>query len=299
MSAAPEERWRRLAETASLSLSQARPLDEDRVEVGQIRDAHWGGAQLFVLILAVDDGSALARVAPLTFEPNVEDEHCVVLERSTVGIGTAAAVWPQASDCVSYSVLDQLAGGLSVELTRSLVAGHTSFEGVRLGGRRPMPGTGAAEALDALFDTLDELAAVPRWEAPVERPGTKLPISLPEIIEILDVPQSQAMLIAMGKAPLTSDQVESLARGTGLAVDDILASIQPLPAELSRELQEPRWRSAARDLMSEEDELNSRTLLGYEAYALAARGQGSGRELWRHKLEMVVSARRASDASDI
>lgn len=299
MSAAPAERWSRLAKTASLTLSQTRPLDEDRVEVGQIRDAHWGGAQLFVLILAIDDDSALARVAPVTFEPNVEDERCVVLDSNVDGIATAAAIWPQNSECVSYSVLDHLAGGLSAELTTSLVAGRATFDGVRLGGRRPSAGSGAAVALDDLFDTLDELASLPRWEVPAERPATKLPISLPEIIEILDVAQPDAMLIAMGKAPLTSEQVESLAGNTGIAVDDILSSIQPLPTDLSRELQEPRWRSAVRDLMLGDDELNGRTLLGYEAYALAARGQGAGRELWRHKLETVVAARRASLASDV
>jgi hypothetical protein len=72
-------------------------------------------------------------------------------------------------------------------------------------------------------------------------------------------------------------------------VDDVLAATAPLPDDLQRELQEPRWRKHIRRRTADGDEARARSQLGYEAYQLAARETGQGRELWRQRLKAVVA----------
>lgn len=72
-------------------------------------------------------------------------------------------------------------------------------------------------------------------------------------------------------------------------MEQVLAAIAPLPDDLRRELQEPRWRAHIRERATDGDEDRARTRLGYEAYQLAARETGAGRELWRQRLHAVLA----------
>lgn len=110
------------------------------------------------------------------------------------------------------------------------------------------------------------------------------------IVDTLHVPQARAMAIRIGKEPLTRDEALQLAAAANLAVDDILAAVAPLPNDLARELQEPRWRKPIRRRAVDGDEDGARTQLGYEAYQLAARETGQGRQHWRQRLEAIVAA---------
>jgi len=82
----------------------------------------------------------------------------------------------------------------------------------------------------------------------------------------------------MSKEPLAPEEADQLAFAASVPVDDVLATIAPLPDDLQRELQEPRWRKYIRHRATDGDEERARSRLGYEAYQLAARetGQGAG-----------------------
>ncbi len=118
----------------------------------------------------------------------------------------------------------------------------------------------------------------------------QLDIPLPTIVTTLHVTQARAMAIRIGKESLTRDEAQQLAAAAGLAVDDVLAAVAPLPKDLARELQEPRWRPHIRQRAVDGDEDAARTQFGYEAYQLAARETGQGRQQWRQRLEAIIAA---------
>ena len=134
-------------------------------------------------------------------------------------------------------------------------------------------------AIDELFDAFEVLQNAPGLTpSAAATPLAPLDVPLPLIVDTLHVPQARAMAIRIGKEPLTRDEAIQLAGAANLAVDDILAAVVPLPYDLARELQEPRWREPIRRRAVDGDEDGARTQLGYQAYQFAARetAQGNG-----------------------
>lgn len=172
---------------------------------------------------------------------------------------------------------------------------HTRTQPARSALLTPLPGSGAALAIDELIDSIDDLAAVrPRRENTVNaRPTAKFPLGLSALMTTLEISQAAAMAVIKGHRALTSAQAEAVARVAEVSVADVLAAAHPLPDELARELLEPRWRSVIRSRAAGGDEVEAREELGRSAFALAARGKGSGRELWRQRIQAVLAAESA------
>lgn len=105
--------------------------------------------------------------------------------------------------------------------------------------------------------------------------------------------QATAMSVIKGKRALTLDQAEAVAKVADVPVTAVLAAARPLPDDLERELMEPRWRAVIRGRAGARDEAEAREELGRSAFALAAREKGSGRELWRQRIQAVLAAESA------
>jgi hypothetical protein len=265
------------------------------VAPGQIRQAYWNNATAVVVIVSVDDAAAQSLVLPATLEPGVEDNAAIVVEAETSPLYGPITIWPRAATTIPFAVLGAAIASLQPPLLENVgdvnAIDLTQEGGLRRGREEPPLGSGAAMAIDELFDALDVLQRAPGLSpSTATKPAVQMEISLSVIMNALDVPQPRAMAIRMGKEPLTPEEADQLASAANLSVDHVLASIAPLPDELQRELQEPRWRNEIRRRATDGDEERARSRLGYQAYQLAARETGQGRELWRQRVEAVLAA---------
>lgn len=265
----------------------------DMVEPGQIRQAYWGEATAVVVIVSVDDDTARAHVLPVTLESGVEDRKAIVVEAEASPLHGPVTIWSEPTAAIPFAVLDATIASIPRSLL-AIITGATTADyaavGLRTGHADPPLGSGAALAIDELFDALVVLQNAPGLElSNADTPAVQLQIALPVIMDTLRVTQARAMAIRMGKEPLTPEEADRLAVAVELPVADVVAAISPLPIDLQRELQEPRWRKHVRRRATDGDEERARSRLGYEAFQLAARETGQGRERWRQRLETVIA----------
>jgi hypothetical protein len=292
------ERWFELARRAPIGpkrgglLRSANPTDD--VSAGQIRQAYWRESTAALLIVGVDESLARARAVPVALETGVEDTSTVVVEGDASPLYGPIAFWPDAAAEIPFAVLDTLIASIPRQLLEIITGATTHGDaagGLRRGHADPSLGSGAAMAIDELFDAFEVLQNAPGLTlSAAAKPLAPLDVPLPLIVDTLHVPQARAMAIRIGKEPLTRDEATQLATAANLAVDDILAAVVPLPNDLARELQEPRWRKPIRRRAVDGDEEAARAQLGYEAYQLAARQTGQGQQHWRQRLEAIVAA---------
>lgn len=271
----------------------------DSVESGQLRQADWRDISAMLVIDQVDDDGALAWAYPATLEPNVADSRAVIIDAERTPVGGAIGVWPTEAAWVPFAALDAIIATLPPTLLSVLRTAQQpealldTASGVHRAHADPSPGSGSALGTDELLDALETLREAPRLTVrdDSQPPADISAIALPTIMQVLRVSQPRAMAIRLGKEQLTADETRALAAAVGVTETAIEALRLPLPRELDRELQEPRWRPMIRASAVDGDETAARAQLGYEAFQLAARQTGSGRELWRQRLETVRNLR--------
>lgn len=291
------ERWFELSQQFPIGAkrdgSPRRDQSAEEVAPGQIWQAYWRAAAAVVLIVGVDDATAQAHVRPATLEPEVEDRSAIVVDAEFSPLHAAITTWPETAASIPFAVLGEFLGSIPESLLGIIKEASPvdrSTAGLRYGRADPPLGSGAALAIDELFDALDILQSAPGLQSSTAtKPVVQLQIPLLDIMNALQVPQARAMAIRLGKEPLMLEEANQLAVAADLPVDDVLAATAPLPDDLQRELQEPRWRKHIRRRAADGDEARARTRLGYEAYQLAARETGQGRGLWRQRLKAVVA----------
>lgn len=299
MSSEASERWMALSQQFPVGpkqrsgmLRSAEPTDA--VVIGQLRHAYWGDASLVVVVHAIDDDAAVVSVFPATLEPGVESSKAVVIEDDASPLHGSVTVWPAAQGVIPFATLGATIATIPKPQLRAIEAVPSSDTipgGLRRGNAEPALESGAALALADLFDAFDLLQSAPRLQPAIsDRAGLRLQIPLETIMSTLQTSQPRAMAIRIGKEPLSVEEASRLAAAADVPVSEILNAIDPLPTDLQRELQEPRWRARIRNRAVDGDEDGARTRLGYEAYQLAARETGQGRELWRQRLDTVLAA---------
>lgn len=296
-----EDRWAALVAQFPPSLT-ARPTGiDDEVRPGQLREAIWGDVEATVLIIGVDDAKAEVTVNPVSMEPGVADEHALVLGAESVPLRGGVAVWPDVTAVLSFVVLDAVVAELPddamgvIQRSPSTARSDRHHAGGARFGEHPLPGSGAALAIDDLLDSVDGLCAI-RPAVQHRSPGGQtpsFPMGLSDLITTLGITQSEAMSIIRGKRALSPHQAEIVAHAANVTVADVTATALPLPDELERELMEPRWRAVIRQRSGSRDEAEAREELGRRAFALAARDKGAGRELWRQRIQAVLVAEGA------
>lgn len=298
-----EDRWAALVSQFPPSLPNTATDTDDEVRAGQLREAIWGDVEATVLVISVDDALAQVTVNPVSLEPGVSDARSLAFGADFVPLRGGIAVWPNVTATLSFVVLDgllaQLSDGVMSQIrqatsadTNSSLARHVAsplFEAV------PLPGSGAALAIDELLDDLEALGAV----RPPARPRipiaqiAKFPLGLRELMETLGITQAKAMTVISGKGTLTPAQARIVAEASGVEIADVMAAALPLPDDLERELMEPRWRAVIRQRAVTEGEDEAREALGRSAFTLAARAKGGGREMWRQCIQTVLATEGA------
>ena len=299
MSSEASERWIALSEQFPIGpkrrsgmLRSTEPTDG--VVVGQLRHAYWGDASLMVVIDGIDDAAALVSVLPATLESGVENSTAVIMEDDASPLHGPVVMWPDSQALIPFVTLGATIATIPMPQLRAIKSATSNdaiADGLRRGHAEPALESGAALALADLFDAIDVLQSAPRLQlATSDSAAVQLQVPLPIIMSALQTSQPRAMAIRMGKEPLTVEEAGRLASVLEVPVSRILGAVAPLPEDLQRELQEPRWRSHIRNRAIDGDEDGARTRLGYEAYQLAARETGQGRELWRQRLDTVLAA---------
>lgn len=275
------ERWFELAARFAIPeflTDKATPA----VAVGQLRQATWAHADAMVLVERIDDEAALARVYPASVEPGVASSDAVIIEAADIELATAVSIFPSHAQWIPFASLDALLATLApslLEAARNAAATHP--------GSRSESGTARVEELLEAVGTLEE---APRLEpSTVASSDVRIDIDLGVVMDTLSCTQSRAMDILFGTELISVSEADMLSEVSGIPSTVILTAVEPLPADLVRELQEPRWRPRIRRRAVDGDEQASRLRLGYDTYQLAARQHGEGRDIWRQRLETLLA----------
>jgi hypothetical protein len=276
---------------------RARLSAQMTITSGQVWRARWDDVIVLVLVLDVMDREV--RAVPVTIDPPVEDEHCLVLSEDAATVfGVEVTAWAGMVGGIPVRVLDQPIDAWDDALVQGVRdAAASRAVSVPPSTRRGKPirsELDPAAALRAhLTDDLDSLRNAP--SLPAETPGITTPtlaellgpeLDLAALCTALGLPQPQVMTLLRGKAVLTPDQVDTVARATGLSVEQINGTFRPLPLAQVVRMEHPRWRSVwtqrARQLHLTEEQARLRT--SYNVFAMAARETGGQEPDWDQRL---------------
>jgi hypothetical protein len=313
------ETWKRLIDLAQASVvpnavrewvpSQADVDSPDfDVKRGQIWLARWRNESLTVLTLAGADAARTVLAAPVTIEPELEDEDSVVLDAGVNPFDTAATIWFGLARQIPVftfvhpisSVSEHVLYGAERLAVSS--AAETQSTGMRRGHAyhfNESPSAAQRAELDDLLETwisdMRPLAVSSTSKASSAR--RKPPFTFLQVMAALDVRQPQAMDIVRGKHHLATGEAERLAQHVGCTVEEILSTVEPLPEEALVELEQPRWRHLVRSEAAEQgiNEPAARVRIGYQALALAARQHGAGEQVWKQRLRTIALSRYSAE----
>jgi len=270
------------------------------IEAGQVWRVHWGEVSALVLVLVVEDRDVL--VAPVMIDPPAEDDRSVVLEGSFTAFGVQATVWAGLTSAIPIRVLDRPVDEWSEVLVRWVTLTAQGLpsaipSGTRQGREIQSELDPAALIRAELADDLESLRQAPGL--PVATTGVTHRdlasllgnnLDLAGLCSSLGLRQSEVMRILRGQTPLTPDQVEIVARVTGLSSKGIASTVRPLPLGLVVTVEHPRWRPIwarrAQRLHIGEDQ--ARLTVGYGVFALAARETGGGEPDWNQRLRQFL-----------
>ncbi|MFD2799547.1 hypothetical protein ACFS2C_09090 [Prauserella oleivorans] len=107
----------------------------------------------------------------------------------------------------------------------------------------------------------------------------------------LGMRQQEVMKLLRGKVPLTPEQVNTIARVTGLAAEEIAQTVRPLPFGLVVTAEHPRWRRVWHERARRQhiSEAEARLSGSYGTFALAARETGGKERNWDERLRRFLS----------
>lgn len=302
------ERLLELAETTTTPailrsrLSEAAEIDSPEFEVRSNRlwSASSSGTTILLLTLNTPSNERTVLAAPVTLEPGLEDEECVLLEASTNELGLPLTVWLGLARKVPLRTLERPLGEISTVLAHTNGGVIESGPFLRLSagvhvGRENFGSTWPsaekhAELEDLLDEWMEELEPLPSQPSNVQVKQQEVKPSLAQVMDALNVPQRQAMNIVRGRHPLTDDEAQRLAAHIGSTHEAISAMAEPLPTELLLEMEQPRWKNLVRSEQQSKksNEIQARLSLAQQAFALAARQSGEGTDAWRQRLRTVA-----------
>lgn len=263
------------------------------IRPGQVWRACWDDVVVLLVVVSVADREIDA--IPITIDPPVEDEHCIVLDGSSTAFEVPLTVWGGLRGSVPTRVLDRILDDWP-HLVELLAGGPENDEtDLPPGCRRGRPITDefdpAARRRSELSDDLDTLRVAPGL--PVDTPGVRKSLldiigtpDLPALGEALDLTQPAVMRLLRGTVPLTTEQMAIIADLTGRSVAEIGDTARPLPLRLVKSAEHPQWRPAwrARAQRLSVSEAEARLSGTYRVFGIAARETGGAEPNWDERL---------------
>jgi hypothetical protein len=283
---------------------------EVEVVVGQVWRARSEEISALLLVVGIEDRDVTA--APVTIDPPVEDDLCLVIDETSTVFGVEVTLWAGLTGPVPLRVLERPIDVWGEEVVQWTTAAATSPpttlpSGTRSGRAIQSPLDPYALLRAELEDDLEALRSAPSLlvATPGQQPRTLASLlgkgSKVELLcSALGLPQYEVMSLLHGKRPLTPAMVDVVAEATGLAPEDVGQAVLPLPRDVVAEVDHPRWRSIWRAQAEREgtDEVTARLTTSYEMYALAARQTGAEGPDWRSRLQQLLKHKAAQQLED-
>lgn len=269
--------------------------------LGQIWRAGWDDLEALVVILRVDVDGVLA--SPVSIDPPDGDDRTLIMDETATVLGVSVSAWAGLARTIPTRVLEVCLDRLGNDVTEALIHLHREEAGnmrvpshTSLGQRVTSPFDPIAQVRAMLTDCLDELAAA-EWIPAAQAQHRKLTdllgkgIDFAALKDALGVSLPAVWEIVRGRAELTEIQARALSQLTGVAGADLLAIVPPLPPELVREIDHPRWRREFNRLRRHRSLSDSALRLDVARGTLrmAARQTGAAAPSWRDRIRQYLA----------
>lgn len=273
------------------------------VKRGQLWIADQGDDALYVLVTEVNDDPRMATVIPLSNDLHSETDDSLVIGNTPLDIEMVA--WPGLKAIIPVRLLYKPLKELSESAVKAIENDNLRFakkaDAIRRGHDN--------EENDSLFveNREDITAILLKWHAmcfdlpKLHEEDEEAEVSTtPErgeyakaLITVLGLPFDQVDDVLDGATPLTNEQRAKLA-DAGVQAPNASKRTFRLPADLLVEVEQPVWRHDA-DEYAQRMDGDARVNLARDAFMLAARPNGHGREAWRGALHDAYRNRLTED----
>lgn len=247
---------------------------------GQLWRAVWNEVARFVLVVRLEGHGMF--VAPVSLYPALATDDAYLLQAGESDFGVPLAVWLGLARSVPRRVLQQSVGQvhLSVEVIRKSPRGRALVSVLE---------DRAIEAAE-LEDDMAELVAAPAAVRTLAELLSPVPL---EAMRSAGIPLALGLALHRGERLISPEQAEVLAPLAGVTASELVAANPPLPVAVVAELDSEAGRTWVLRLAAERSlpEAEARELVGYGAYALAARESRSAPTDWLARIAQYVRAR--------
>lgn len=262
------------------------------VKRGQLWSAATDGDMLYVLVTGVDEDPRMATVIPLSNGLRAETDDSLVIGNTPLDI--EMVTWPDLKAIIPVRLLYKPLKELSESAVKAIESNNLRFakksDAIRRGHDSGKSDSPFVKNRDDIIDILITWHAMcfdlpklgeddPEMEATVNPDRGKYAEAL---ITVLGLPFDAVDDVLDGKTQLTEEQQKQL-NDAGFQVPDAPKRTFHLPEDLLVEVEQPIWRREADEYAQQTDE-DPRLQLATEAFKLAARPDGHGREAWRGTL---------------
>lgn len=246
----------------------------------------------YALIVQVEEDARIVTVIPMNNDERCQDGETLVVGDNPLGVAMMA--WPRCQTSIPVRVLARPMKALSNAAFQAVRHDEEDALAVVFRGRGPQAEGFARDNVDEMFAAFihwhDQCDDLPKLAGSGARQISVTPERseyLRRLVQVLGLSLGQAGAIIDGKSQLTAEQIGRLqAAGVDTTVD--WSRTTTLPDDLLIEVEQPMWRAVAQQCATRYPGKDARMELAREAFALAARTNGHGREAWRGALAMAA-----------
>ncbi|MBU9112373.1 hypothetical protein [Bifidobacterium ruminantium] len=253
----------------------------------------------YVLVDRVDEEDPrLVWVIPLINNECIQDRTALVIDQTPLGVAMAA--WPHFRIRIPVHVLDVPLKSLPISMSQMIIANRENPDMGVVRGQDPQDARNKRIVDRHVRDMLETFlvwSLACRQLPPLHVAGSsglkRTPSRgelLRQVAQALGVNPVEAGQLIEGTAKPTEAQRAAL-QAAGVSLESAAGRELTLPADLLVEVEQPAWRQAI--LYYAETHgiqiLPARMALAQDAFELAARPSGHGREAWRGALAQVVA----------
>lgn len=264
------------------------------VAAGQLWLAKGHGASQYVLVDAVESDARKIAVIPMSNDVDDATEDSLTAEATPLGMPMVA--WPSLRAVIPVRLLFKPLDAFDVSTFQFLHSGKTAGRAVTVSPSAFRRYLAMCDRMDLWHSMCDDLPALqPQHEHGSETAvDPDAPDYLIALVKTLGITPTQASDVIDGGTELTDSQKSELIKA-GLPLPSPQASATTtLPSDLLIEVEQPEYRSMARQFEGGKDD--PREALAKSMFALMARRTGSGRASWRGLLRQERDGRKSEQS---
>lgn len=262
-------------------------------------DAVSGSKAEYVLVDRVDEEDPrLVWVIPLVNNEYIQDGTALVIDQTPLGVAMTA--WPRSRMRIPVHVLDVPLKSLPISTAQMIIANRENPDMGVVRGQVPQVARDKRIIDRYVHDMLETFlvwslacAQLPPLHVAGSSSLRRTPSRgelLRQVVQTLGVDPVEAGQLIEGDAKLTEVQRAAL-QAAGVSLESAVGRELTLPVDLLVEVEQPAWRQATLYYAQTHGIQipSARMALAQDAFELAARPSGHGREAWRGALAQVVA----------